>query len=89
MLLGSKYEELVATSLSSKNKSKELFGSIKNQGSSEEGSRRQPFRKGPLFRSRGNRGRGVFTAAGQTLQQQYPIGGQGRGENEFINSTFH
>ena len=89
MLFGSKYEELVAKSLSSKNKSKELFGSIKNQGSSKEGSRRQPFRKGPLFRSRGNRGRGIFTAAGQTLQQQYPTGGQGRGKNEFINSTFH
>ena len=89
MLFGSKYEELVAKSLSSKNKSKELFGSIKNQGSSKEGSRRQPFRKGPLFRSRGNRGRGIFTAAGQTLQQQYPTGGQGRGKNEFINSTLH
>ena len=89
MLFGPKYEELVAKFLSSKNKSKELFGSIKNQGSSKEGSRRQPFRKGPLFRSRGNRGRGIFTAAGQTLQQQYPTGGQGRGKNEFINSTFH
>ena len=31
MLFGSKYEELVAKSLSSKNRSKELFGSIKNQ----------------------------------------------------------
>ena len=89
MLFGSKYEELVAKSLISKNKSKELFGSIKNQGSSKEGSRRQPFRKGPLFRSRGNRGRGIFIAAGQTLQQQYPTGGQGRGKNEFINRTFH
>ena len=43
MLFGSKYEELVAKSLSSKNKSKELFGSIKNQGSSKEGNRRQPI----------------------------------------------
>ena len=31
----------------------------------------------------------MFTAAGQTLQQQYPTGGQERGKNEFINSTFH
>ena len=84
-----KYEELVTKSLSSKNRSKELFGSIKNQGTSKERSRRQPFWKDPLFRSRGNRGRGIFTAAGQTLQQQYPTRGQGRGNNEFINSTFH
>ena len=67
MLFGSKYEELVAKSLLSKNRSKELLNSIKNQESSE-GSRRQPFRKGPLFRNRGNRGRGIFTIAGQTLQ---------------------
>ena len=31
MLFGSKYDELMAKSLSSKNRSKELFGSIKNQ----------------------------------------------------------
>ena len=88
MLFGSKYEELVAKSLLSKNRSKELLDSIKNQESSE-GSRRQPFRKGPLFRNRGNRGRGIFTIAGQTLQKQYPTAGQGRCKNEFINSTFH
>ena len=56
MLFGRKYEELVAKSLSSKNRSKELFGSAKNQGSSKEGSRRQPFRKGPPFGSNENRG---------------------------------
>ena len=89
ILFGPKYEELVGKSLSSKNRSKELFGSIKTQGLSKEGSRRLCIRKGPLFRSRGNRGRGIFTAAGQTLQQQYPTGGQGRGKNEFINSTLH
>ena len=43
MIFGPKYEDLVAKSLSSKNRSKELFGSIKNQGTSKEGSRRQPF----------------------------------------------
>ena len=32
MLLGPKYEKLVAKSLSPKNRSKELFGSTKNQG---------------------------------------------------------
>ena len=31
----------------------------------------------------------MFTAADQTLQQQYATEGQGRGMNEFINSTFH
>ena len=72
MLFGPKYEELVAKSLNSKNKSKEPFGSTKNQGSSKAGNRRQTFRKSPLFRTRGNRQRGMFTAAGQTLQQQYP-----------------
>ena len=89
ILFGPKYEELVAKPLSSKNRSKELFGSVKNQRLSNEGSRRQPFRKGPLFRSRGNRGRGIFTAACQNLQQQNPTGGQRRGKNEFVNSTFH
>ena len=89
MLFGSKYEELVANSLSSKNRSKGLFGFIKNQGSSKEGSKRQPFRKGRLFRSRENRGRWIFTASDQTLQQQYPIGEQGRDKNELVNSTFH
>ena len=89
MLFGSKYEELVANSLSSKNRSKGLFGFIKNQGSSKEGSRRQPFRKDPLSRSRENRGRWIFTASGQTLQQQYPIGEQGRVKNELIHSTFN
>ena len=89
MLLGPRYVELVAKSLSSKNRSKELFGSIKNQGSFREGSRRQPFRKDPLFRSRENRGRGFFTAAGKPLQQQNATGGQERSMNEFINSTFH
>ena len=74
MLFGPKYEQLVAKSMRSKNKSKELFGSIKNQGSSKEGNRRQLFRKGSLFRTRGNRKRGMFTAAGKpyninTLQE--------------------
>ena len=53
---GPKYEKLVAKSLSSKNISKELFGSIKYQGSSKEENRMQPFRKGPLFRTIENRG---------------------------------
>ena len=76
MLFGPKYEELGAKSLSSKNICKELFGSTKNQGSSKEGSRRQPFRKEPLFRTGGNRGKGggMFIDAGQTLKQQYPTG---------------
>ena len=52
MLFGSKYEELMLKSLSSKNRSKELFGSIKNQGLSKEGNRRQAFRKCSLFRAR-------------------------------------
>ena len=89
MLFEPKYEELMAKSLSSRNKSKELFVSIKSQWSTKEGSKRQPFRRGPLFRSRGNRVRGIFEPADQILQQQYLTGGQGRGKNEFLNSTFH
>ena len=61
MLFGPKYEELVAKSLSSKTRSKELFGSIIYQELSKEGSRRQPFRKGPLFRSRENGERNFHT----------------------------
>ena len=33
--------------------------------------------------------RGIFKAPGRTLQQQYLTGGQGRGKNESLNSTFH
>ena len=68
MLFGSKYEELVAKYLSSKNSSKELFGSIKNQKSSKEGNRRHPFWKAPYLELEDIRGGGIFTAAGQTLQ---------------------
>ena len=76
ILFGPKYEKLVSKSLSSKNISKELFGSIKYQGSPKEENRMQPFRKGPLFRTIENRGWEMFTAADQTLQQQYPTGRQ-------------
>ena len=47
MVFGSKYEELVAKSPSSKNRSKGFFSSIKNHGSSNEGNRWQPFQKDP------------------------------------------
>ena len=89
ILFGPKYEELVAMSQSSKCRSKELFGSTKSHESCKERKRRQPFRKRPLFRTRENSGKGMFTAAGQTLQEQYPTGGQGRRKNEYINSAFH
>ena len=56
MLFGPKYKELTAKFLSSKNRSKELFGTIKNQGSPKEGYRWQSFRKDPLFKTRGSRG---------------------------------
>ena len=56
MLFGPKDEELVAKSLSLKTRSKGFFGSTKDQVSTKEGSRRQPFQRGPLFRRRGNRG---------------------------------
>ena len=46
---GPKYEKLVAKSLSSKNISKELFGSIKYQGSSKEENRMQSFWKSSLL----------------------------------------
>ena len=49
ILFGPKYEKILAKSLSSKNKSKEFFRSIKNQRSFNEGNRRQSFRKGSQF----------------------------------------
>ena len=67
ILFGPKYEELVAKSQSSKCRSKELFGSTKSQESCKERKRRLPFRKRPLFRTRENSGKGMFTAAGQAL----------------------
>ena len=88
MLFGPKYEELLAKSLSSKNRWKVLFGSKKNPGSSKERKTRQHFWKKLLFRIRENRDRGTFTAACQTLQQQYSSREQERGKNEFINNTF-
>ena len=72
-----------------KNKSKGLFGSIKNQGASKAGNRRHPFGKDTLFKTRRNKGRGLFPAVYQCLQQQYPARGQARGNNLFINNTFH
>ena len=47
-----------------------------------------PFKKTPLFRTRVNKGSGIFTDAGQTLQEQYPAEEQARGRNMFINTTF-
>ena len=47
-----------------RNKSEELLGSIKNQKSSKEENRMQPFRNGPLFKTRENMGIGMLTAAG-------------------------
>ena len=72
-----------------KNKSKEIFCSIKSQGASKAGNRRNPFRKDTLFTTRRNMGRGLFPAVGQCLEQQYPARGQARGNNVFINNTFH
>ena len=47
-----------------RNKSEELLGSIKNQKSSKEENRMQPFRNGPLLKTRENMGIGMLTAAG-------------------------
>ena len=49
MLLGSKYDELVAKSLSSKNRSKELLGSIKNQDCPRREVEGSPFQKAPYL----------------------------------------
>ena len=68
MLFGPKYKELIAKSLSSKNRSKELFGTIKNQGSPKEGNRWQSFRKDPYLKPEGT---GGVTAVSQNLQLQY------------------
>ena len=78
MLFGSKYEELVVKSLSSQNR-----GSCSRR--EVEGS---PFEKARYLEAGEIWGR-IATAVGQTLQQQYPTGRQGRGKNEFINNTLH
>ena len=56
--------------------------------SSKEGNRRQPFLKNSLFRTSVNKGSGIFKAACQTLQEQYPTEEKAKGRNMFINSTF-
>ena len=88
ILFWPKYEELVAKSLSSKNRSKELFGSIKNQGSSQEGSRRPPFRKDSLFRSREIRGE-EFSQLLVKSFNKIPYRRKRKGKNVFISSTSH
>ena len=54
-----KFEEVVAKSLKSKNKSREVFGNLKEQGISsgnKDSRKQQPFQKTSLLRARGNRG---------------------------------
>ena len=81
LLFGPKYEELVAKTLSSKSKSKELFNACKSPNS-RDGIRRQPFRRNPLSNQRGNRGRGSFAAANQFIQQSSGYTNT-RGKNDF------
>ena len=51
LIMGPKYEELVAESLSSKNRSKEFFGSIKIKDYPKREMEGSPFVKGPNLES--------------------------------------
>ena len=69
MSSGWKFEEFVAKSLKSKNKSREVFGNLKEQGISsgnKDSRKQQPFQKASLFRARGDRREGIFSQAGQS-----------------------
>ena len=81
MLFGQKFEEVVTKSIASKNKSMEFFDSLNRDHQGSSGHRepkKQPFQRPPSFRARGNRGRGMFMQAGQSLQYN---GSSKRGKN--------
>ena len=68
MFFGPKFKEALAKSLTTKNRSRELFGNLKEQGTSPgnmDFRKQQPFQKTSLFRARGIRGRGIFSQVGQ------------------------
>ena len=70
MFFGLKLEDVVAKSITSENKSRELFGNFKEQRTSsknKDSRKQQPFLKAPIFRARGNGGKGVFSQDGQSI----------------------
>ena len=70
MSLGRTFEQVVAKSLTSKNKLRKLFGNLKEQGTLsgyKDSRNQQPFQKAPLFRARGKRSRGIFSQAAQSV----------------------
>ena len=58
MSLGRTFEQVVAKSLTSKNKLRKLFSGFSLSGY-KDSRNQQPFQKAPLFRARGNRSRGI------------------------------
>ena len=88
MLFESKFEQVVAKSLTLKNKSRELFDNLKEQGISsgnKDSRKQQPFQKAPLFRARRNRRRGIFSQADQSISN---AGTEKRGENTVSHTQF-
>ena len=84
MSSGWKFEEVVAKSLKSKNKSREVFGNLKEQGISsgnKDSRKQQPFQKASLFRARGNRGGEIFSPVGQSISN---AGTQKKGKKHFF-----
>ena len=83
MMFRPKFEEVVATLLTSKNKLRELVGNIKKQGISSENKdsrKQQPFKRAPLFRVIVNRVRGISSLAGQSVSND---GKDKTGKNTF------
>ena len=86
MSSGWKFEEVVAKSLKSKNKSREVFGNLKEQGISsgnKDSRKQQPFQKASLFRDRGNRGGEIFSPVGPSISN---AGTQKKGKNTFSHT---
>ena len=86
MLFGSKFEEVEAELVTSKNKLRELFGNLKEQGTSsgnKDSRKQKPFQKAPIFCARGNTGRGIFSHAVQSISN---AGAQKRCKNTFSHT---
>ena len=81
LTFGPKFEEVVAKSLTSKNKLMDLFRNLKEQGApsgNQDSRKQQPFQKAHLFCARGNRRKGIFSHDGQSISNAVT---QKRGKN--------
>ena len=87
MLFGSKFEEAVSKSLTSKkNKSRELFGNLKEKGTSlriKDSRKEQPFQKACLFCARIN---GEYS---RKLTNQSQMVAHRRDKNTFLYTQSH